>query len=741
MGFFYDFLLKYRQEPPISNEIVLIQTAEVAEGGDVFDVLMSLSEFNASALVITAPILGVSSDRTLTDEEIRQRLDDEYSLLARNIRNLFDAIRMGTVQPAEAGFYVDNLIGLADRGKDRLAAFFLRNVEPGSILATRDRGVFENVLEAADLQSNPPEGRLWYSRPRLDGDGKVRRVAPLLPLARTRNSDENEDEAEADETGDSPAFVEHIVYRALKPRWEYTGIEDVDFRQALIAGDFSFPLDHSGSILVEKPHGGDAFRVIGIEQFRAYTEADLSFRRQLKYAESLGAYSRLRPERIPLYLYDHAVSLQDDLLKKPSPEKHREWLNTRREYWLCLDEFLNGDSETKLLESYDELIAAERNRPESAARMRKLRDDLILLFSRMRESQRELTDMRDELATALNASFCIMGPPYAESPVVEASALLANTLLTGRCISAAQKQFVVYCSFGAVFILLLIIHAMRPFVILISGTSASLLCIAGFGMTFIYTDYWMYPQIPALACMAGTVAMFITAFLMKLLAVQRFRIAFRGVINKKCLKQLIRAGQPSLREIDTAAAAVVAVKYSGLLSTEDKGNPVRAAQAAAEFRGAVTQAFLKAGAALIGCEGDTVLVCFGSPPERIYQKRTKAETRYGDETGAYGNNNPATKAEGFITGQLIGNAPASWCFGMDYGECAFSWSKETGYIANGRPVVRARILASLAPKYKARILITDTVRGKVDRPARKLQYLSGSYGSEKDLFYELSVKP
>jgi len=723
MGFFYDFLLSKRPAPPVSNEIVLIQTGDVAEGGDVFDVLMGLSEFKASALVILAPILGVSTDRSLTDEEIRQRLDDEYVLLERNIRSLFDAIRMGLIQSGEAQFYVDNMIGLAERGKDRLGSFFLRNVEPDAVLSARIEGVFDNVLEASDLRANTPGSNPWYSRPRLDGDGTLRRVAPLLTVPGLSSR--------------MGAYREHIVYRAMKPRWVYTGIRDVNYRKVLIAGDYSFPLDYSGNILIEKPHDGDSFRIIGIEQFRAYTEAELSFRRLLKYAESLGAYSYLRPERIPLYLYDHTVKLQDELLKNPSPGKHAEWLNARSEYWRSLNEFLNGDSEARLLNSYDELILAERYRPSSVAKLRQLRGDFVLLFARMREAYRELTDMRGELETALSSSFCIMGPPYGESHTVEASALLANTLLTGRYVCAARKPLVILCSFAAVFLLLFLVHALRPLVVLICGTSASVACAAGFGWAFVLTGYWLYPQIPALACFAGTAAMFIAAYAIRLHELQRFRNAYRYVVSKKCLRQLIKAGEPSLRGVYTAEAAVVAVKYTGLLVREDNDDPIHAAKAAAEFRETVARHFLTAGATLVGCEGDTVLLCFGSPPERIYLERTKSESEYGDKPGSHGNH-PVIRAVGFIT-ELIRNAPSQWCFGIDYGECAFSWAKECGYIANGQAVVRARIIAALGPKYKARVLITNGVREKVDRPARKLHYLGGTYGSARDVFYELNL--
>lgn len=738
LNIFYDFLLKQRPKPPVSNEIVIIETGDIAEGGDVFDVLMTLSEFNASSLVIVAPILGISSDRTLTDEEIRQRLSDEYSLVGKNIRSFFEAIKIGSIQPAEAEYYVDYLISLTDRGRDRLIAFFLRNAESGSIRTARNNGVFSNVLEATDLGSNPQTDGQWYSRPRLDSGNRLRRIAPVLPLKSERGNRRSSDKAETS-GADAAYYIEHIVYRTLKPRWLDSGIENKGAGQVFIAGDFRFPLDYNGNILIEKLHDGDDFRRVSIDQFRSYAEADLGFRRQLKYAESLGAYSNLKPERIPLYLFDYAADLQNDLLKNPSPEKYTAWLHTRREYWNSLDQFLNGDSEIKLREAYDELMTIERFSSDGLAKLKKLRDDLVLLFAEMREKYGELNDMRGELEAGLNSSFCIMGPSNSESQVVEASAMLANTLLTGRCITTAQQLFVILCSMAAVFFLLVIIHAIRPWLILIVGVIESLICAAGFSYSFILTGYWIDPQISFLSCMAGTLVMSAAGFMIQQRASQRFRFAYGSVVNKSYLKQLVRAGQPSLREIQTAGAVVIVVKNTGLLSREDNDNSLHAAKIASDFRAAVTRTFLNAGATLIGCEGGMVLVCFGSPLERIFLSRSKTETRYGDDPGAHGNYHPVVKAIGFIT-ELIRKTPSSWCFGIDYGECAFSWSKETGYIANGRPVVRARILTSLAVRHKAQILITNTVREKINQPARKLNVLGRTDGNSGETFYELLTK-
>jgi hypothetical protein len=54
-------------------------------------------------------------------------------------------------------------------------------------------------------------------------------------------------------------------------------------------------------------------------------------------------------------------------------------------------------------------------------------------------------------------------------------------------------------------------------------------------------------------------------------------------------------------------------------------------------------------------------------------------------------------------------------------------------------MVRARILSNLAPRYKVRVLITESVSEAVPNiPARKLNALAA--GGGKEFFYELLIK-
>ncbi|MDR1318643.1 MAG: hypothetical protein LBJ90_03385, partial [Treponema sp.] len=146
LGPAYDMLLVRRSAPPVSREILLIDTGEIIEPGDLFTVIMTLAETDAAKLVIEVPVLGSSSGRTAGEEEIHRRFGDEYSILGYNIRNLFEAIRIGSVQPLESGRYVESLVELAERGRDRLIAALVHRDTAASVRAARAAVVFGSVL-------------------------------------------------------------------------------------------------------------------------------------------------------------------------------------------------------------------------------------------------------------------------------------------------------------------------------------------------------------------------------------------------------------------------------------------------------------------------------------------------------------------------------------------------------------------------------------------------------------------
>ncbi|MDR2434166.1 MAG: hypothetical protein LBD47_06335 [Treponema sp.] len=719
LGPVYDFLRDRRDDPPVSREIALIDTGELVEAGDVFTVLMALNELGASGLIVEVPALGYYSGRTASDEEIRRRFNDEYELLGRNIRNLFEAIRVGSVPPSESASYVENLVELAERGRDRLSAALIRQDEAVSLQVAQAAAAFGAMLEAKDLRSGTGEALPWYARPRPDGDGKLRRIAPLL--------------------SGEPA-IEHIVYRSLKSRREESFVEQTEGGPALVnrqsgGAETRIFLDRNGNILIEKPHAvKQGFRRLALERFREYEAADRVMGRLLQDAEALGIYSQTIPERIPLFLRDYAASLREALLEAPDAEKQAAWLAARAEYLAGLDEFLYGPAEMTLVGGYEEIIATEQLAEEGLAKLRGLRDELIRCFAAMREQHRLLIESRSLLAETLASSLCIMGAPSGgESGLVETSALLANALLTGSHIIPTRSRYAIFWSLAAVFVMLFCVHALRPAAALLAGLAAALLCAAGFAWSFIISAYWIDPFISTGSCAAGTLVIFIARLVIIRRGTRHFRYTYGPAVNKACLKELVRAGRPLLSEINTVAAAVLAVKNPGLYSHEDKDPSAQAQRSAAEFRNAAAGAFKQAGAALLAFEGDTVLACFGSPPERICLQRSK--TRSGQHPALKAAETAAALLGPETSGKRTGAPFAAWRFGIDFGECTFSWSEETGYTANGRPLVRARFLSAMAARRGIPALISDAVHKELKSPARKIRTMV-SGGMD---MYELST--
>ena len=556
LGRLYDFLLAFRPPPPVSHQILLIDTDEVIEPGEVFSVLMALSELGAADLLVEVPILGTRVGMAESGAEFTQRIDGEFYLVTRNIRNFFDAIRLGLLSPEEAPGYMESLVGLAERGRDRLNAAVMRQEEEGAVQMERAAAVFGRALMAKDLRPQPwaaPEGESpWYSRPRPDRDGTLRRIAPIVspenlelilanppsigaaPFPAGGAALDGISSATLVTRPSTHTAAEHIVFRALRRRWTESAVEPGNAGPVLVnrfqhptgQAEFRFPLDRNGNILFERPgrHGG--FRRIGLEAFREYDRADRTMARLLRDAWALDLFAGLRPERIPLILFEHAEDLREQLLESPDLETRASWLAARNDYIYSLDEFLYGPSEMILVMEAEMLIALMSEEGLSECEVdaiRHRRNTVIRAFVAKREAQRELLRLREDLAQTVEAAFCIMGPStMGGAEVPRASALLANTLLTGRSIRPGQSRHIMIWSLAASLAVLTLVHVFGSKASLALGLAGAGLCLAAFGIAFVVSAYWIDPLVSTAAVLAGTLFLSVSRFCIGYLKLLRF---------------------------------------------------------------------------------------------------------------------------------------------------------------------------------------------------------------------------
>ena len=739
LGFFYDFLLMRRPAQRISEELLVIDSSmpEWEPGDDILEpraassLLHTMTELGARTLVIQVPILGLSAGGTAIEEEIHSRFDEEFSVLSRNIRNLFDAIRTGAISPTESARYVGELVELSEMGKERLISALVHLDEESIANMESAAALFGHVRQAGDFQvqliGSGEGGQPMvlaesgeYSRAPPDRDGVIRRLAPVMTVP---------------DPSKGQAVLEHIIYAALKTRYDSTEfIESARSGPALILRNGPdgetriIPLDRHGSILFGLSQKAN-FRRIGISDFLAYEEADRNLRQFIVEAEAFGIFRAIEGETHPGILYDYALSLREEpasSFQNGYEEKRIAWIEARNRYFASLDYFINGPTEVKMVEDYELRIA---NEPGNSVNIIEMRNSLIRTFASFRARHNEVIELRNRLESSLSSSFCILG----SSRDTQASALFANSILTGQAIKPGKTGFLLLLTLLSVFLTCFFVKSREFDSTLIIGLLLTMLISTVFSVSFMLSGLWLDPQVPMAANCIGVLISAAWAFAAKNRYGKIFRQAFGPFISHSCLESVIRAGEPLPSQTIKTVAVVVAVKRSSPAPSDGSGPGGGELSAAAlvAFQKNASETFRKAGATITGIEGSIVTVCFGSPLERA--AIAEKENLPPNEARVF-----AQGAVNLVSAIARRTEAASWCFGLDAGNCSFAWTKLSGYAAIGVPVQRAKILAHLAGRYKTSIVISASINKVLpDLPVQKLDDLKRKDGSLDEAFYRL----
>ena len=744
LGPVYDLLLELRPPLPISRELLIIDSSVstqesgdgILEPGAAASLLYTMTELGGKTLIIQVPILGLSAGGTVGEEEILYQFDEEFSVFSRNIQNLFEAIKTGSVAPTESARFVGELVELSEKGKERLISALVRRDEGAVLNMEKAAAFFGHARRPGDLQVQlirAGEGerpgvlaeRNEYSKAKADLDGVLRRVTPIMTAP------------ELSENTAGERTLEHIIYAALKTRFRESNIEAGKYGPVLAMRDGPdktsriIPLDRNGAVLFEKPHKDEDFRRIGISVFLAYDEADRSLRRLLSEGEALGIFQTVEGENNPCILYDYALSIREEpasTFPDGDEEKKIFWVGARHRYFSNLEDFLYGPVEMTLVKGYEEIIASEfkdesPNAEAELLKMSEMRNSLMRTFANIRAKHEEVVKLREKLEAALSLSFCILG----NTQDVEASALLANSILTGRVVKPGINKYLFLGSLLTAFIVCLFIKKRGPLSSLGTGLLFCLLFAAGFSLYFIFTGFWFDPLVPAASCWTGVLVSILWALIAKGRHSRRFRQAFGPYISRPYLKSVIKAGKPIQSQIINARAAIVAVKNAD--------SSVRHAKQVLSFQENAADIFKKAGGVIAGTEEDLITVCFGSPPERIFLASQKETSPYENNINA--NAAPALRAVDLVSEIARLSECASWNFGIDTGNCAFAWSALSGYIVLGAAVQQARIFSRIAGNYNARIIVSGAIMEAMDLPLKKLDELKAK--NIKEPFYRLTV--
>jgi hypothetical protein len=699
---------------------------------------MTMAEMGASSLLIQTPVLGVSASADDREAELLDLFNREFDQLGRNIQNLFDGIRMGTIPPAETNRFVGVVLSLAEEGKQRLVDEAVHRTNAGTLELEQSKAVFPNTGIADDhsvalarQNAAPRTSRaaapLLYSHAALDRDGQLRRIVPL-------------------ETDDAPNY-EHIVYNTLKNRFGHATPTQNPIGRFLImekvpglpsSDDRAFTLDKNGAIVLKMPHKDQGFRRLSLVDLIEYERLDRALYKTLSESTDLGPYGNVSAEKYPSYLWERERELRNELNQTMNDSLRFAWIDARNAYLDALELFFYQSSvEDNLEESFSSLLLNEELTEEGQERLVTMHDNLLAAFQSGREVYNHFAEIRTRLEREIPRSFCILG---AASIDTLASAALANTIITGSTVTPASMRYIFFWSLCAAFFCVLILRNLAPFPTILLGIVFIAAGMAGFSYSFIATSVWLDPFIPLCGMISGILVSTFCSLIMKRNLKRHFQVAYGPYVAKSHLGYLIGTGRPVPEDILSVRAAIIAIKNPALNPMEN-GQPAKvSATAITKFRDEVRMIFLKTGAVIVGVNGDTVLAAFGSPVERVGLHTMKNEMPYDDDANPRGTHNPVKKAVGFLTELIDSNQEAGrWHYGLDYGECIFTWTDIAGYMAFGTPSYNARLLASQGCRHKVGVFVSKNCADKIDGALMRKHALTAT-GSMAVEFYELLTK-
>ena len=724
-----------------AREILLIEsgagTENLIAASTAFALIMTLTEMDAASLLLETPVLGVSSGRGMGEAELVYRFDDEFNIIESNIKNLFDGIRLGSVTPQDAARYVDDVIRLTEQGKNRLLSATAQGDEEQAAQLESASAVLGSVFIPGDLLvdvirpggiSPPPLNRLYvpvYSRPPPDSDGKIRRIAPVLSV----------------EGGQE---YEYAAYSALKKRYQKSEIRATDDGFILELGPAdsngggggqTFMLDGNAALLFGVPSGGrQAFRKIELSLFLEYAEADRMLYQLLDEAPELARYADISMENYPPFLYEQALRLRETLLENPMPELKESWKYMRASYYASLDKFFDvtDGAGAKITSSFHSLEEEENLDEAGRARLAVLLNEQLEMFNTAMELYRDLAGQREKLKAELDGSFCILGPLSRDT---ELSAMFANSVITGNYTIPANIKQTLFSSIVVVMFLLFAVSHMGPALSFCFSVLMTALTIAGFSFSFMASGLWIDPLIPGASLAVGALVSSLCAVSIKKRAEIHLRCACGAIAPEAYLKNAARNGGMVDEKERSCKAAIVSVRCPELTALENGTDPQKSAAALKQFRSEVSAAFIKAGAVITGCEGETLSAAFGSPPERLAANKSK-------KRDAAPGKNAVERAVKAVNALPACYPSAALYAGIDYGECVFSYTPLAGYTATGSAVFRSRILSTLAQNSKTSALISKAAGDHVDSGLlERAPQTFAPEGAKVELYYQLAAPP
>jgi adenylate cyclase len=654
----WDRLLGLR--PATAAPDVLIVDIDAQPGslaGLLADGLVTLKEMRARSAVLVLP-LAQKSPPSLDPSALRQTLpnalDREFAQVEENIQSLFDAIRRGSVRPRDAARYVSDLVGLVAQAKARLFSATMGIERDDDALLGQASAFFGPVyvpldlLGAPDPSVSPALADLALQRQSLTvlvhGADPSRHVAAIrpsvLPVVRgARGGGFLADDADPDGVQRRIRLLaehdgRHFGQIAFAAALGLLGDPPVEvspgrivLRGASVAGRLvtrSIPLTESGDMMLAWPPAatGDGFRHLAWSTVSAAHALEDRLVADLRDLDSRGYLTYLRSPDGLLDVYEEGSRLRRGMLASGNDSDVDSWRSIRERFFDLCDQFLNGDSEARIVADADRQLQSGELSDEEKAMVRSERNRVHPTFDEARQVLGRLQASRASLSASLRGAFCIiaeeptersaaspMTPFGAPASPAAASAALVSTLLSGRFPREAPPRTSLLAAVALCLLLAGAVLRLKPLWSLLVGIGAAGVTAAALGLLAAEYDLFVAPVLPSAAVLLTGIALASLKLGWKRAASRTVRAALAGRVSAESMREIGESRGRMALDGGLRTATVVCISQPWSAPVEPLADVV---QRLRTHREAIAEAVLGLGGMLAEA-GGRVMAYFGAP--------------------------------------------------------------------------------------------------------------------------------
>jgi adenylate cyclase len=669
----YDQLLHLKPAVPEDRSLLFLEIDDtaIAKVGSfpwsrdlMADGLILMKEMGASYAVFDIEYVdrgprGV--DARVLEQEVPELFGSEFDNIKKNIRDLFQALRRGSIGLADAQDYIRQLEQLTDSSRQMLLdkvgevardndayladaarlfgrAFFtlhmLEEPQPNVSEELRRYVLDKEALPRVQVAKGFPfvskgilpavlpilegsRGAGFVNAP-IDGDG-VRRRIDLV-------------------TGYGGRFFAQLGFAALLD-WMGWPEVDVEARRIILkdaevpgkgSRDVVIPLDENRRFLINWPKATyqKSFRHLTYWELVRCRRLELNLVHNLDVMKEKGYLAEFKANYELLAPYEYAERVLREALASGDAQGTEEYRQARETFLQDVGGFLEGPAEANLVSRIDALLASGSLKAQDRAVYLQVKKEVPGDFAATREVYRELTLCRGLLKEQLAGSFCLLGwtgtsttdmganPFQGDYMNLGTHAAVVNTILSGRFLDSLPWWISAVAALGLALAVYFIVRRLKPLLSILIGL-AFLLAVAALGVGFfLATGSYLNLLTPVLS-------VFFTLFvliLVKFLEEEKQRIWIRNAFTHYLSADVIKELEADPEKLNLGGER----KYLTALFTDVRGfstiseqlnDPKRLVNLLNAYLEEMSNIILDLRGTIDKYEGDAIIAFFGAPLE------------------------------------------------------------------------------------------------------------------------------